>query len=41
MTHPIKSELPIKNALLLIDIQEKIINTINNKDSITILNSNS
>ena len=34
MTHPIKSELPIKNALLLIDIQEKIINTINNKDSI-------
>lgn len=34
MTHSIKSELPIKNALLLIDIQEKIINPINNKDSI-------
>ena len=34
MTHPTKSELPIKNALLLIDIQEKIINPINNKDSI-------
>ena len=29
-----KSELPKKNALLLIDIQQKIINPINNKDSI-------
>ena len=35
MTHSIKSELPIKNALLLIDIQEKIINPIHDKDSIT------
>ena len=30
-----KCELPIKNALFLIDIQEKIINPIYNKDSIT------
>ena len=35
MTNSSKSELPIKNALLLIDIQEKIINPINNKFSIT------
>ena len=35
MKHSIKSELPIKNALILIDIQEKIINPIYNKDSIT------
>ena len=35
MNHSFKSELKIKNALLLIDIQEKIINPINNKDSIT------
>ena len=34
MTHSAKSELPLKNALLLIDIQEKIISPINNKDSI-------
>ena len=34
MTHSSKSELPIQNALLLIDIQEKIISPINNKDSI-------
>ena len=34
MTHSTKSKLPIKNALILIDIQEKIINPINNKDSI-------
>ena len=35
MKHSINSELPIKNALILIDIQEKIINPIYNKDSIT------
>ena len=34
MTHSFKSELPLKNALLLIDIQEKIISPINKKDSI-------
>ena len=34
MRSSIKCELPIKNALLLIDIQEKIINPIENKDSI-------
>ena len=34
MTPSSKSELPQKNALLLIDIQEKIISPINNKDSI-------
>ena len=34
MTHSSKSELPQKNALLLIDIQEKIISPIDNKDSI-------
>ena len=34
MKHSSKSELPSKNALLLIDIQEKIISPINNKDSI-------
>ena len=34
MTQILKSGLPIKNALLIIDIQEKIINSINNKDSI-------
>ena len=34
MTNPIKSALPKKNALLLIDIQQKIINPIKNKDSI-------
>ena len=34
MTPPSKSKLPLKNALLLIDIQEKIISQINNKDSI-------
>ena len=34
MTHSSKSKLPTKNALLLIDIQEKIISPINNKDSI-------
>ena len=35
MTDSIKDALPVKNALLMIDIQEKIINPINNKDSIT------
>ena len=35
MKNSIKSDLPIKNALVLIDIQEKIINPIINKDSIT------
>ena len=34
MTHSSKNELPLKNALILVDIQEKIISTINNKDSI-------
>jgi len=34
MTNSIKSKLPIKNALILIDVQEKIINPINNKDLI-------
>ena len=34
MAHSSKSKLPLKNALLLIDIQEKIISPINNKDSI-------
>ena len=34
MTHSLKRKFPIKNALLLIDIQEKIIAPINNKDSI-------
>ena len=34
MNQILKSGLPIKNALLIIDIQEKIINPINNKDSI-------
>ena len=34
MTHFFKRKLPIKNALLLIDIQEKIFTPINNKDSI-------
>ena len=34
MKQSFKSELPLKNALLLIDIQEKIISPINNKDSI-------
>ena len=34
MTHSSKNELPLKNALLLVDIQEKIISPINNKDSI-------
>ena len=34
MTHSSKGELTVKNALLLIDIQEKIISPINNKDSI-------
>ena len=34
MNHSFKRKLPIKNALLLVDIQEKIITTINNKDSI-------
>ena len=34
MTEILKSRLPTKNALLLIDVQEKIINPINNKDSI-------
>ena len=32
MKNFIKCELPVKNALLLIDIQEKIINPIKNKD---------
>ena len=35
MTHSPKSELSLKNALLLIDIQEKIITPIKNKYSIT------
>ena len=35
MTHFFKSELQKKYSLLLIDIQEKIIKPINNKDSIT------
>ena len=34
MTNSSKKKFPKKNALLLIDIQEKIINPINNKDSI-------
>ena len=34
MTHSLKKNFPIKNALLLLDIQEKIIAPINNKDSI-------
>ena len=34
MTHSFKRKFPIKNALLVIDIQEKIIAPINNKDSI-------
>ena len=34
MRHSSKNELPFKNALLLVDIQEKIISPINNKDSI-------
>ena len=34
MTHSSKNELPLKNALLLLDIQEKIISPINSKDSI-------
>ena len=34
MKNSIKGKLPIKNALVLIDIQEKIINPIKNKDSI-------
>ena len=34
MTNSSKRELPIKNALILVDIQEKIISPINNKDSI-------
>ena len=34
MTHSSKKELPPKNALLLVDIQEKIISPINNKASI-------
>ena len=35
MKNSIKTELTRKNALFLIDIQEKIINPINNKDLIT------
>ena len=35
MKNSTKSEMPIQNALILIDIQEKIIKPINNKDSIT------
>ena len=35
MRNSFKSKLPLKNALILIDIQEKIISPINNKDSIT------
>ena len=35
MRNPFKSKLPLKNALILMDIQEKIIAPINNKDSIT------
>ena len=34
MSHSFKRKFPIKNALLLIDIQEKIIAPIKNKDSI-------
>ena len=34
MAHSFKRKFPIKNALLVIDIQEKIIAPINNKDSI-------
>ena len=34
MTHSSKNESPLKNALLLVDIQEKIISPINNKESI-------
>ena len=34
MTHSLKRKFPIKNALLLLDIQEKIIAQIKNKDSI-------
>ena len=34
MNYSLKKKLPVKNALLLIDIQEKIISPINNKDSI-------
>ena len=34
MKHSFKRKFPIKNALLVIDIQEKIIAPINNKDSI-------
>ena len=34
MTHSFKRKFPKKNALLVIDIQEKIIAPINNKDSI-------
>ena len=34
MNHSFERKLPIKNALLLIDIQEKIIAPIYNKDSI-------
>ena len=34
MTHSFKNKLPIKNALLLTDIQERIIAPIYNKDSI-------
>ena len=34
MTNSLKKKLPIKNALLLIDIQEKIITPIKNRDSI-------
>ena len=35
MRNSFKSKLPLKNALILMDIQEKIIAPINNKDSIT------
>ena len=35
MRNSFKSKLPLKNALILIDIQEKIIAPINNKNSIT------
>ena len=35
MRDSFKSKLPLKNALILIDIQEKIIAPINNKNSIT------
>tara|TARA_B100001778_G_scaffold142760_1_gene117278 strand:- start:52 stop:609 length:558 start_codon:yes stop_codon:yes gene_type:complete len=34
MSHSFKRKFPIKNALVLIDIQEKIITPIKNKDSI-------